>query len=73
MVSDDIDQVTLKNALVSYEAIADSEQYGWPLSSLIWNGLEEFDLPDVYQRLEQSKNLHMVETWDQNAMLLRDE
>jgi len=67
LVSDDIDQVTLKNSLVSYQAIAESERYGWPLSSLIWNVLEDFDLPDLYRELERGKGLRMIDTWDENA------
>ncbi len=58
-------QVTLKNALTSYRDIAESEQYAWPLSTLLPNVLARFDLPDCYRALE-TKKLRIVEPW--NAM-----
>ena len=39
VVSDCVTQVTLKNALVSYSAVAESEDYTWPLSSFVWDVL----------------------------------
>jgi hypothetical protein len=48
-------QVTLKNALTSYETIAESEEYDWPLSSFVPDVLEKFDLPDCYKMLEVKK------------------
>ena len=38
-------QVTLKNALTSYSAIAESVSYQWPLALLVPGLLEQFDLP----------------------------
>jgi len=67
LLSDDIDRVTLKNALCSYQAIAESEDYGWPLSCFSWNVLAHFDLPDVYDELEKTKGLKMVDTWNEHA------
>ncbi|MHC4508925.1 MAG: alpha/beta hydrolase family protein, partial [Planctomycetota bacterium] len=49
VLSDDVKQVTLKNALTSYSEIAESETYSWPLSSLVPNILKSFDLPDCYK------------------------
>src|SRR5205814_10307751 len=46
VLSDLVKRVTLKNALTSYEDIARSELYGWPLSSVVPGVLSAFDLPD---------------------------
>jgi len=55
-------QVTLKNALVSYSSIAESEDYQWPLSTLLPNVLKHFDLPDCYQALA-AKKLRQIDPW----------
>jgi len=65
LVSDRVIQVTLKNALTSYAQIAQSEDYRWPLSSLVPGILESFDLPDCYRELE-SKKLRQIEPWGPN-------
>jgi len=62
VLSDQIKQVTLKNALTSYSDIAESETYSWPLSALVPDILKSFDLPDCYRVLE-SKNLKQIELW----------
>jgi len=59
VLSDDVRQVTLKNALTSYSEIAESETYSWPLSSFVPNILKSFDLPDCYKALED-KNLKQI-------------
>jgi dienelactone hydrolase len=59
-------QVTLKNALVSYSAVAESETYRWPLSAIVPGVLEDFDLPDCYRVLE-AKGLRQVEPWGPDA------
>ena len=60
VLSDDVKQVTLKNALTSYSDIAESETYAWPLSCLLPNVLRFFDLPDCYELLKK-KNLRQIE------------
>jgi dienelactone hydrolase len=65
VLSDQVKQVTLKNALTSYSEIAESEQYTWPLSTLLPGVLESFDLPDCYRAL-QRKYLRMIEPWGAN-------
>jgi len=55
VLSDKVKQVTLKNALTSYSDIAESETYSWPLSALVPNILESFDLPDCYRALKDKK------------------
>jgi dienelactone hydrolase len=62
LVSPHVKQVTLKNSLASYESIAASESYNWPLSSFVPNVLAHFDLPDVYRALE-TKQLKQIEPW----------
>jgi len=62
VLSDRVGQVTLKNALTSYQDIAESEDYAWPLSTLVPNILKAFDLPDCYKALEK-KNLRQIEPW----------
>jgi len=62
VLSDQVKQVTLKNALTSYSDIAESETYAWPLSALVPDILESFDLPDCYGAL-QSKELKQIDPW----------
>jgi pimeloyl-ACP methyl ester carboxylesterase len=62
VLSDDVKQVTLKNALTSYSDIAESETYAWPLSCLLPNVLEFFDLPDCYELLKK-KNLRQIDPY----------
>jgi dienelactone hydrolase len=66
MLSDAVSQVTLKNALTSYSDVAESEEYNWPLASLLPGVLKTFDLPDCYHALSMKK-LHQVEPWKANA------
>jgi len=66
ILSGEVRQVTLKNALTSYSDIAESEMYAWPLSTLLPNVLKSFDLPDCYQVL-MKKNLRQIEPWDAKA------
>ncbi|MBL8863997.1 MAG: prolyl oligopeptidase family serine peptidase [Planctomycetia bacterium] len=60
VLSDRVKRVTLKNALTSYAAIAESEDYDWPLSALVPNALASFDLPDCY-RILSAKGLRSIE------------
>ncbi|MHC4117995.1 MAG: alpha/beta hydrolase family protein [Planctomycetota bacterium] len=60
VLSDQVKQVTLKNALTSYSDIAESETYSWPLSTLVPNVLETFDLSDCYKALKD-KNLRQID------------
>jgi cephalosporin-C deacetylase-like acetyl esterase len=62
LLSETVAQVTLKHALSSYAGVAESADYSWPLSSLLPNVLEKFDLPDCYRVLEK-KGLRQVEPW----------
>lgn len=66
VLSDQVDRVTLKNALTSYSDVAESQDYAWPLSALVPNVLSAFDLPDCYEALEQ-KQLRQIEPWGPDA------
>lgn len=66
VLSNRVTQVTLKNALTSYQEIAESVEYAWPLSTLVPNVLSAFDLPDCYRAL-QEKGLQQIEPWDPDA------
>ncbi|MGE3808107.1 MAG: alpha/beta hydrolase family protein [Gemmataceae bacterium] len=62
LLCDRVTQVTLKNGLTSYRAIAESEHYAWPLSAFLPHVLEKFDLPDCYAALadKQLKQLEPI-------------
>lgn len=66
LVSDRVAQVTLKNALTCYAAIAESERYQWPLSAMTLGALKTFDLPDCYRALETT-GLRQIEPWGAEA------
>ena len=66
VLSDRVKQVTLKNALTSYQQIAESTDYTWPLSALVPNILKSFDLPDCYRAL-QPKNPRQIDPWGPDA------
>lgn len=66
LLSDVVTQVTLKNALTSWQAVAEAEEYRWPLSTLLPGVLEMFDLPDCYRALGR-KLLRQVEPWGPEA------
>lgn len=60
LLSTAVKEVTLKNPLTSYAAIAESEEYNWPISALVDGILKQFDLPDCYRALE-AKGLRQLE------------
>jgi len=66
VLSDRVAQATLKNALTSYQEIAESTEYAWPLSTLVPNVLSSFDLPDCYRALGE-KGLRRIEPWGPEA------
>jgi dienelactone hydrolase len=69
VLSDTVEQVTLKNALTSYADIAESRTYAWPLSSLVPDVLKSFDLPDCYRALNKKK-LRQIEPWDADCRVV---
>ena len=62
LLSDDVKQVSLKNALGSFSEVAETENYKWPYAALLPDVLKHFDLPDVYRSLEEKK-LSSLEPW----------
>ncbi|NQT85714.1 acetylxylan esterase [bacterium] len=68
LLSDSVVQVTLKNAPKSYQDIAETEGYRWPLAVFLPSVLDSFDLPDCYAVL-QGKRLDMIEPWGAEAEL----
>ncbi len=66
VLSDQVAQVTLKNALTSYQGVAESKEYAWPLATLVPNVLSAFDLPDCYRVLRE-KDLRQIEPWGADA------
>lgn len=66
VLSELVTQVTLKNALTSYSAVAESETYVWPLSSFVPDVLKSFDLEDCYKALG-AKKLKQIEPWGANG------
>ena len=62
VLSDDVQQVTLKHGLTSWSDVAETEHYDWPLSSFVPGVLKSFDLPDCYRALA-AKNLKQIEPW----------
>jgi pimeloyl-ACP methyl ester carboxylesterase len=71
VLSPHVRQVTLKKPLRSYAAIAESERYDWPLSTLLPGVLQRFDLPDCYAALN-AKNLRQIEPVGATASLVSD-
>ncbi len=47
----DIDRITLLNAPLSYQEMAETTISNWPLSCMLPGVLNYFDLPDIYQAL----------------------
>jgi pimeloyl-ACP methyl ester carboxylesterase len=62
VLSDDVNQVTLKHALRSYAEVAETEDYRWSYAMLLPDVLLHFDLPDCY-RLLAGKQLTQSEPW----------
>jgi dienelactone hydrolase len=60
VLHDTIKQVTLKQALTSFQTVAESEDYKWPLPALVPSVLKTFDLPDCYRELAR-KNLKQID------------
>jgi pimeloyl-ACP methyl ester carboxylesterase len=56
-----VKELTLKQGLTSYAAIAESEDYNWPLSSLAPAILTRFDLPDCYREFGNTKKLRQID------------
>lgn len=60
VLSPSVIRVTLKHALTSYADIAETEDYEWPLATLLPDVLTHFDLPDCYAELAD-RSLKQIE------------
>lgn len=60
LLSPNVKKITLINALKSFQMIAESEDYDWPLSSLVPSILNHFDLPDIYSELQATRELEFL-------------
>ncbi len=67
VLNEQIDKVTLINALTSFSDIAEAQTYNWPLSCFVPEILKFFDMPDCYRFLSANKHLRQISPWDQNA------
>jgi len=57
-----VKEVTLTNALPSFHELTQQPVCAWPLSTMPWNVLNHFDLPDCYRALRRKK-LRIVDPW----------
>ncbi len=62
LLSLDVTQVTLKNALASFESVALDPEYKWPFAVMLPDALSHFDLPACYAALADKK-LQNLEPW----------
>jgi dienelactone hydrolase len=58
-----VKRITLRNALLSYHELTQTDVYDWPASMLPWEVLTHFDLPDIYRSLRR-KHLSIEKPWD---------
>lgn len=66
-----VTQVTLHNALLSYQELAEDPRYSWPLSAMVYGILERLDLPDCLRELAASKKLAVADPWNSRMQLWR--
>ena len=62
LFSKEVKQVTLRNALSSFQSIAEDAEYQWPYAIMLPGVLAHFDLPDCYAELANQK-LQNLEPW----------
>lgn len=62
MLSDRVNQVTLKNSLTSFDELTENPDYKWPYAIMLPDVLKHFDLPDCYAEL-RAKKLRNIEPW----------
>ena len=62
LLSDRVEQLTLKNALTSFGEVVENEDYKWPCAIMLPEVLQQFDLPDCYAEL-QSRKLRNIDPW----------
>lgn len=55
LLSANVTQVTLKNSLTAFAAVAADADYQWPYAVMLPGVLSRFDLPDCYKALDDKK------------------
>lgn len=55
LLCEPVTEVTLLQGLKSYQEIAESDEYAWPLSAFLPGVLARIDLPDIYRELAKVK------------------
>lgn len=65
-----VKRVTLRNALLSFHELTQAPAPKWPLSSLVFGVLEDFDLLDCYRMLER-RQLAIIDPWDSQMRVWR--
>lgn len=63
-----ITKVTLKHAPLSLAAVAEDEDYVWPLSEIIPGLLKKLDLPDLYRHL--GKRVQVIKPWNSRSEVM---
>lgn len=64
-----VTQVTLHNALLSYQELAEDPRYSWPLSAMVYGILNGLDLPDCLRELAVAKKLAVIDPWNSRMAL----
>ncbi len=59
-----VKRVTLRNTLLSFHELTQTDFYDWPVSILPRETLLHFDLPDLYRSLRR-KHLSIEQPWDE--------
>ena len=54
LLDDRVKQVTLEDRLESWHSVATEEHYEWPLSHMIFGVLRDWDLPEVWEALDEA-------------------
>ncbi len=62
LLSAEVSQLTLKNALSSFTDIAISADYKWPCATMPRDVLRHFDIPDVIAALSDKKT-RLIDPW----------
>jgi pimeloyl-ACP methyl ester carboxylesterase len=62
LLSDEVRQVTLKNALTAFGEVVAADDYKWPYAIMLPTVLKQFDLPDCYAALKP-KQLKLIDPW----------
>jgi dienelactone hydrolase/pimeloyl-ACP methyl ester carboxylesterase len=68
VLDDRVTQVSLKHVPLSLAALAEDEDYRWPLSGMVPGLLRKLDLPDCYRAL--GRRVRVTEPWSARAEVM---